>query len=106
MMYPWMFSEIRSLRPFQAAAEALAARPQFGRLYDPERLAANEVPVAAAVYFDDIYVDAGLSLETARHVGNVETWVTNEYEHDGVRQTDAVFTRLVEMVKERGGPRR
>lgn len=106
MMYPWMFSEIRSLRPFQAAAEALAARPQFGRLYDPEQLAANEVPVAAAVYFDDMYVDAGLSLETARHVGNVETWVTNEYEHDGVRQTDAVFTRLVEMVKERGGPRR
>ncbi|WP_097136561.1 alpha/beta fold hydrolase [Rhizobium subbaraonis] len=106
MMYPWMFSEIRSLRPFQAAAEALAARPRFGRLYDPERLAANEVPVAAAVYFDDMYVDAGLSLETARHVGNVETWVTNEYEHDGVRQTDAVFTRLVNMVKERGGPRR
>ncbi len=106
MMYPWMFSEIRSLRPFQAAAEALAARPRFGRLYDTERLASNEVPVAAAVYFDDMYVDADLSLETARHVGNVEAWVTNEYEHDGVRQTDAVFARLVEMVKERGGPRR
>lgn len=52
-----------------------------------------------------MYVDAALSLETARQVGNVETWVTNEYEHDGVRQSGAVFARLVKMVKERGGPR-
>lgn len=104
MMYPWMFEEIRSLRPFRAAAEALAARSGHSRLYDPDRLAANEVPVAAAVYFDDMYVDAGLSLDTARHVGNLEAWVTNEYEHDGVRQSAAVFSRLVAMVKERGGP--
>ena len=105
MMYPWMFEEIRSLRPFRAAVEALAARPRHGRLYDPQRLADNEVPVTAAVYFDDMYVDAGLSLETARRVGNLETWVTNEYEHDGVRQSGAVFARLVKMTKERGGPR-
>ena len=69
-----------------------------------ERLSANDVPVAAAIYFDDMYVDAGLSLGTARRVGNVEAWVTNEYEHDGVRQSGAVLTRLMTMVKERGGP--
>lgn len=105
MMYPWMFEEIRSLRPFRAAVEALAARPHHGRLYDLQKLADNDVPVTAAVYFDDMYVDAGLSLDTARRVGNVETWVTNEYEHDGVRQSGAVFARLVKMMKERGGPR-
>ena len=65
MMFPWMFEEIRSLRPFAAAAEALAARPSYSRLYDKARLAANEVPVSAVIYFDDLYVDAGLSLETA-----------------------------------------
>jgi hypothetical protein len=43
------------------------------------------VPVSAAVYHDDMYVDVGLSLETAAHVPHVATWVTNEYEHDGVR---------------------
>ena len=104
MIYPWMFEEIRSLRPFRAAAEALHARPRHGRLYDPERLAANEVPVAAIVYHDDLFVDAGLSLETAARVGNVQTWVTNEFEHDGVRQSPAVFTRLRAMVRETGGP--
>lgn len=104
MMYPWMFEEIRSLRPFRAGTEALAARNSHSRLYDPERLAANDVPVAAAIYFDDMYVDAELSLDTARRVGNLETWVTNEYEHDGVRQSSAVIARLMTMVKERGGP--
>ncbi|WP_198598306.1 alpha/beta fold hydrolase [Mangrovicella endophytica] len=104
MIYPWMFSEIRSLRPFQRAAEALAARPFHTPLVDHARLAANEVPLAAAVYFDDLYVDAGLSLETAAQLGNAQAWVTNEYEHDGVRASPAVFTRLQGMVRDRGGP--
>jgi len=106
MMYPWMFDEIRSLRPFRAAAEALARHDRFEPLYDLQRLAQNDVPVAAAVYFDDMYVDATLSLETARAVGNVQAWVTNEFEHDGVRQSSSVFARLRSMVKDRGGPLR
>ncbi|MDP9811190.1 hypothetical protein J2W42_004053 [Rhizobium tibeticum] len=104
MMYPWMFEEIRSLRPFREAVEALARYDRFEPLYEPARLASNEVPVAAAVYFDDMYVDAELSLETARFVGNVQSWVTNEFEHDGVRQSSAVFSRLRQMVQEWGGP--
>ncbi|MDM9624819.1 alpha/beta fold hydrolase [Rhizobium sp. S152] len=104
MMYPWMFEEIRSLRAFQPGVEALAAREHYEPLYDTVRLAANDVPVAAVVYHDDMYVDAGLSLETARHVGNLQAWVTNEFEHDGVRQSPAVFNRLTNLVKQRGGP--
>lgn len=104
MMFPWMFEEIRSLRPFQAGVEALAARTSYSPLYDVERLRENDVPVAAVIYFDDLYVDAGLSLETASEVSNVTHWVTNEFEHDGIRQDPAVFKRLVEIVRERGGP--
>lgn len=104
MMFSWMFEEIRSLRPFEGAALALAKRDSYTNLYDAERLACNEVPVAAAIYFDDMYVDAGLSLDTAAKVGNVQTWVTNEYEHDGVRQSSRVFECLMKMVNERGGP--
>jgi len=104
MMYPWMFEEIRSLRPFRDAVEALARYDGFEPLHDPALLISNEIPVAAAVYFDDMYVDAELSLATARDVGNVQTWVTNEFEHDGVRQSPAVFTRLRQMVRDRGGP--
>ncbi|MCT9077772.1 alpha/beta hydrolase [Streptomyces fulvoviolaceus] len=102
MIYPWMFREIAQLRPFQGAVEELAAREKWPPLYDTDRLAANEVPVAAAVYYDDMYVDAGLQLDTASRVGNVQTWVTNEYEHDGIRD-DRVFARLTELVQDAGG---
>jgi len=104
MIYPWMFEEIALLKPFRAAAEALARRPRYGRLYDRARLAENAVPVSAVVYFDDMYVDAGLSLATARAVGNLDAWVTNEFEHDGIRQSGSVFERLLSMVAEKGGP--
>jgi pimeloyl-ACP methyl ester carboxylesterase len=102
MMYPWMFAEIRGLRPFQGAVEVLAQRPRWSDLYDLERLAANDVPVAAAVYFDDMYVDSGLQLDTAGRVGNVQAWVTNEYEHDGLG-SERVFERLTELVASIGG---
>jgi pimeloyl-ACP methyl ester carboxylesterase len=95
MVFPWMFDEIASLRAFGPAARALAEVPAFPALYDPARLAANDVPVDAAVYLDDMYVDAGLSLETAAAVGNVRTWVTNEFEHDGLRTGDVLDRLLV-----------
>jgi proline iminopeptidase len=107
MMFPWMFEQIRLLKPFAPAADALARRVDWSPLYDRERLAANEVPVAAAVYFDDLYVDAPLQLETAAGVGNVQAWVTNEWEHDGIRDSgDRVVRHLLELVDERGGPLR
>jgi pimeloyl-ACP methyl ester carboxylesterase len=98
MFYPWMFEEVRALRPFRGAAELLAAEDDWGPVYDLDRLAANDVPVLAVVYFDDMYVDSGLQLETARHVGNARAWVTNEYEHDGIRADGArILGRLMDM---------
>ncbi|MEF9885392.1 alpha/beta fold hydrolase [Streptomyces sp. P9-A4] len=98
MMYPWMLREIRGLRPFADAADLLAARTDWAPLYDPARLAANRVPVAAAVYHDDMYVDAGLSLRTAREVGALQAWVTNEWEHDGLSASSGrVLARLMDM---------
>jgi pimeloyl-ACP methyl ester carboxylesterase len=96
MVYPWMFEQLAPLRPLRGAAEALAAKEDWPALYDLDRLAANRVPVSAAVYHDDMYVDVGLSLETAARVPHVATWVTNEYEHDGVRADGArVLERLL-----------
>ena len=104
MMYPWMFEEIRALKPFRGAVELLAAATDWSPLYDLAALASNDVPVAAAVYYDDMYVDAHLQLDTAGRVGNTQAWVTNEYEHDGIA-SDRVFTRLTELVAQNGGER-
>jgi pimeloyl-ACP methyl ester carboxylesterase len=97
-VFPWMFAEVRALRPFRAAAEVLAARTSWPALYDPERLAANEVPVAAVQYVDDPYVDLDLAVGTADAVGNAQVWVTNEYLHDGLRAAgDVILPRLTDL---------
>ncbi len=106
-MFPWMFEEVRLLRPFAAAAEALARKEHWSALYDLDRLAANRVPVMAAVYHDDLYVAVDLSLETAAHVGGVRTWITDEWEHDALRVSgEEVVRHLLRMLDDAGGPLR
>src|SRR5260370_29099687 len=98
MVYPWMIDADPVLRPLREAADILAERDDWPPLYDPARLAANDVPVAAAVYYNDMYVDPELSMQTAQAIRGLRTWVTSEYEHDGLRVSDgAVLDRLIGM---------
>ena len=99
--FPWMFEEMPELRPFAGAMERLMADASFGRLYDPAVLLANETPLQAAVYFDDLYVDAGLQLDTLGRVGASHAWVTSEFEHDGLHG-DRVFKHLLDEARNRG----
>lgn len=97
-VFPWMFDELPELRPFRRAVDALAARTHWPALYDADRLAANEVPVAAVQYRDDPYVDLELALATADGLGAAQVWVTNEYLHDGVRAAgDRILPRLLDL---------
>ncbi|NUP35423.1 MAG: alpha/beta fold hydrolase [Streptomyces sp.] len=99
-IHPWMFESDPALAPLRETAELLAQREQWPDLYDPARLAHNDVPVVAAVYHDDMYVDTADSLATAQSVRGLRTWVTDEYEHDGLRVSDGrVLDRLVRMVR-------
>jgi hypothetical protein len=98
MIYPWMIDADPVLRPLREAADILAERDDWPPLYDPTRLAANEVPVAAAVYYNDMYVDRELSVQTAQAIRGLQAWVTSEYEHDGLRVSNgAVLDRLIGM---------
>ena len=106
MMYPWMFEADPVLQPLGAAAELLAERDSWPLLYDPIMLGANEVPVAAAVYFNDMYVDRDDSLRTAVSIRGLRPWVTSEYEHDGLRVSrGAVLDRLIQMTRGTCRPR-
>lgn len=101
MVYPWQFEEDPALVPLRASAELLAARTDWPALYDLDRLAGNEVPVVAAVYARDMYVDREQALATAGRVRGLRTWATDAYAHDGVRADAAVLDRLLAMA--RGG---
>ena len=59
-----MCEDYGALRPHAAAAELLAQR-DWPRLYDADVLAHNEVPVAATIYFNDLYVVSEFAVETA-----------------------------------------
>ena len=100
-VFPWMWDDYAGLRPHRQAAELLAEQ-RWPLLYDIERLARNEVPIAATVYVDDVYVERAFAEETARSVRGMRTWVTNEFAHDGLRADgERIVGRLLDMVRGR-----
>jgi len=100
MVFPWMFDEYVRLRPLKDAAEILARKDDWPPLYDSERLRTNAVPCAAAVYYDDMYVECEYSDATARAVLGMRTWVTNEYDHNGLRaHGDVILERLLALAR-------
>jgi hypothetical protein len=99
--FPWMWEDYAGLRPQQAAAELLAEHP-WPRLYDADRLRHNEVPVAATIYSDDLYVERDFAVETAATIRGIRTWETNEFAHNGLRADgERVLSRLIDLARGR-----
>jgi len=96
-----MFDEHAALGRLRDAA-ALLAQHEWPRLYDFEVLAANEVPSAAAIYAEDLYVPMEFSREAGRRIRGLKPWITNEYQHNGLRANgEAVLGRLIDLVRGR-----
>lgn len=101
MVCPWIFEQDTALMPLAETAALLAEKSDWGSLYDPPRLAENEVPVVAAVYRDDIYVDRSLSLETAGRIRGLKVWETADFHHDGIADDgEGIFAQLLGLVRE------
>jgi pimeloyl-ACP methyl ester carboxylesterase len=101
MIYPWMFENDPVLRPLADVAEILADYEDWPPLYDQDRLAVNEVPAAAVIYYNDMYVPQQFSVRTAAAIKGLRSWVTSEYEHDGLSASrDSVLDRLIGMVRD------
>lgn len=102
MVFPWMFDEFKELHRIKQAAEIIASDSNWPALYDADVLANNTVAVAAASYYDDMFVDFELAQETAKSIQGIRQFVTNEWLHDGIREGGAaVFEKLLNMA--RGG---
>ncbi|ABZ77184.1 alpha/beta hydrolase fold [Shewanella halifaxensis HAW-EB4] len=96
MIYPWMFEQFTNLKPLQQAAELIAQKQDWPALYQIDKLANNQVPVTAAIYSEDMFVEMQYSLETVAKVGNLKYWLTSEYEHNGIRMDgEHILDRLI-----------
>ena len=100
-VYPWMFEDYGALRSHREAADLLAECP-WPRMFDPDQLQHNEVPVAATIYTDDLFVERAFAEETAAAIRGLRPWITNEYQHNGLRADgERVLGRLIDLVRGR-----
>lgn len=95
MIYPFLFDLFPELEKLRNVAEILAKYSGWPELYDEWQLARNEVPLYAATFVDDMYVDFGLAQETAKLVKNCKQYITNGMYHDAIRsKTDEIMKEL------------
>ena len=93
-----VFDEDPGLAPLKGVAEILASTTEAAPVYLPDVLAQNTVPVAAAVYYDDMFVPRELSLDTGDLIG-ARHYITNEYQHDGSAYSGgAVVSHLLDLL--------
>jgi len=98
-VFPYMpedFAELSGVG-LSAVAENLAAKTNWGHLYDADHmrqvLSNGTCKAAAAVYHDDMYVDFDACMKVTARGGPLEkckVWVTNDYQHSG-KQTSALL---------------
>jgi pimeloyl-ACP methyl ester carboxylesterase len=95
MIYPFMFETCPELQKLRHVADILAEYKDWPELYDPKQLAKNEVPVYAATFVEDMYVDYRLVQETLMKVKNHKQLITNTMYHNAITsKTDEVLKAL------------
>ena len=95
MILPHHFDTYSELLKMKGVADILAKATDWGTLYDIPTLEQNTVPVYAASYVDDMYVDYYLAKQTAAKIKGIKTFETNIMYHDAIRAKDeAVFSQL------------
>lgn len=94
-----LFDEDPAFIPWKGAAEILAEH-EWPALYDLDALRAADVPAAAAVYHDDVFVPYEHSMATGALLPQFMPWVTSEYEHNGLRASGSgVYEHLLGLVR-------
>lgn len=104
MVFPWMAQDYAECSGVgcTALANNLAIKEDWCRLYDADHmrmvLGDGRTSSAAAVYYDDVYVDFDLCMKVTAPGGPLEktkVYITNEYQHSGLRDAGAgIFTKL------------
>ncbi|MFE4724833.1 alpha/beta fold hydrolase [Microbacterium sp. NPDC056736] len=91
---------VPGLQPWRDVTLELAEF-EWPQLYDAAAIAASGARGAAAVYVNDLFVPLEFSMQTARLLPGVATWVTSEHEHNGLRSGGGVLSRLIDLAHDR-----
>ena len=103
MVFPWMAEDYEECSGVgcTSLANALATKDDWTPLYDGEHMRQildGQSRAAAAVYYDDLYVDFNCAMKVASRGGPLEkckVYVTNDYQHSGLRDDGAtIFSKL------------
>jgi pimeloyl-ACP methyl ester carboxylesterase len=98
MIFPFHFDTYPELQVLRGEAEQLANRDDWPALYNQEKLRKNKIPVYAASYVEDMYVDYDFARETAKLVKGTKTFETNVMYHSALRaKSDEVLEQLFSL---------
>ncbi|EMG47191.1 pip Proline iminopeptidase [Candida maltosa Xu316] len=106
MVYKSMFDDYAELQPFKQLAFALHDLHSWSQLYNTKVLQSitwDKVPIVAATYYDDQYVDFELTKKVKENViprGNLRQFITNQYFHNGLGQDpDTILNTLFDLLE-------
>ena len=82
----------------------------MGQIYDADHMrkvladdGTGVSKAAAAIYYDDMYVDFDACMKVTQRGGPLEkckVWITNTYQHSGLRDDGAnIFNKILGMAK-------
>lgn len=104
MVFPWMTEDFQELSGvgLESLAKELAIKKDWAKLFDKNHMRAvlsdGTCKAAAAVYYEDMYVDFDSCMKVLARgapLENCKAWVTNEYQHSGLRDDGArIFAKL------------
>jgi pimeloyl-ACP methyl ester carboxylesterase len=98
MIFPFLFETYPELEELSDAASILAQCDDWPELYSETQLEQNEVPVYAASFADDMYVDFEFARETAAKVKGIRVYETNSMYHNAIRaRSDDVLRELFRL---------
>ena len=97
-IFPFHFETYPELSQLRQVAQKLATFDAWPRLYDLKQLSQNEVPVYAASFVEDMYVDYNFARDTAKLVRGAKTFETNVLYHSALRaRTEDVLQQLFSL---------
>jgi len=114
MVFPWMADDHSELSGYgmKSLSQSIATKSDWLPLFDAFNMRAalgasnigmSKSKAASATYYSDMYVDFDCAMKLIKRgepLENVKVWVTNEYQHSGLRDDGAhIVSKLVQMAK-------